>query len=55
VKLTIIQGDELLEKGLRLIHAVGRASKYPSFLSCLEYTGNTASDSYLALIGKGSK
>lgn len=51
----IIEGDDLLAAGLRLIHAVGRGSIHKPFYSCLSYKGNPNSDKYYALVGKGGK
>ncbi|CAD8045083.1 unnamed protein product [Paramecium primaurelia] len=53
VTSTLIEGDELLGVGLRLIHAVGRGSIHKPFYSCLSYKGNAESDKYYALVGKG--
>lgn len=50
---TLIEGDDLLGAGLRLIHAVGRGSIHKPFYSCLSYKGNADSDKYYALVGKG--
>ncbi|CAD8179532.1 unnamed protein product [Paramecium octaurelia] len=50
---TLIEGDDLLGAGLRLIHAVGRGSIHKPFYSCLSYKGNAESDKYYALVGKG--
>lgn len=49
----IIEGDDLLKAGLRLIHAVGRGSIHKPFYSCLSYKGNPNSEKYFALVGKG--
>jgi leucyl aminopeptidase len=36
----IIQGDELLEKGMNMIHAVGRTANSPPALAIVHYKGN---------------
>ena len=41
VKMTVYQGNELLEQGFRLLHAVGRASINQSAFVNLSYNGNT--------------
>ncbi|CAD8119712.1 unnamed protein product [Paramecium sonneborni] len=53
VTSTLIEGDELLTAGLRLIHAVGRGSIHKPFYSCLSYKGKPENDKYFALVGKG--
>jgi len=51
--MTVIQGDQLLDEGFRLMHAVGRASiNSPIFIN-LSYNGNFNTDEYHALVGKG--
>ena len=53
LELTIIKGDELVQKGFRLMHAVGRASRNaPTFIN-LKYNGNPESDEWVAFVGKG--
>lgn len=53
VKVVVIEGDELIEKGFRLLHAVGRASvNKPAFVN-LSYNGNPDSQDWLAFVGKG--
>lgn len=53
VKVVVIQGDELVEKGFRLLHAVGRASvNQPAFVN-LSYNGNPDSQDWVAFVGKG--
>ena len=52
-KLVVYEGDELLDQGFRLIHAVGRASvNKPAFIN-LSYNGNPDSKDWVAFIGKG--
>ena len=47
------EGEELLEQGFRLLHAVGRASiNAPAFVN-LSYKGNPNSDKWVAFVGKG--
>ncbi len=54
LKMTVIGGDQLKTKGLRLIHAVGRASKWKPQLIMLEYYGDKSRKNNLtALVGKG--
>lgn len=53
VKVVVIEGEELLEKGFRLIHAVGRASINKSAFVNLSYNGNPDSQEWLAFVGKG--
>jgi leucyl aminopeptidase len=53
LKLVVYQGEELLENGFRLVHAVGRASiNQPAFVN-LSYNGNPDSDKWVAFVGKG--
>jgi len=53
VKLVVYQGDELLEQGFRLLHAVGRASiNQPAFVN-LSYNGNPDAKDWVAFVGKG--
>lgn len=41
--MNVIKGDDLLNEGFRLMHAVGRASKNkPTFIN-LSYEGNPSS------------
>lgn len=53
VKLTAITGDDVVKKGLGLIHAVGRASRWAPRLLLLEYYGAGKSAPLRALVGKG--
>lgn len=53
ISLTIIKGDDLLEKEFRLMHAVGRASKNEPVFINLRYQGNPDSDEWVAFVGKG--
>jgi leucyl aminopeptidase len=52
-KLVVYEGDQLLEQGFRLVHAVGRASiNKPAFVN-LSHNGNPKSDQWVAFVGKG--
>ena len=53
VEHTIIQGDELLQHRLTLLHAVGKGSVQKPALVNLKYQGNPSSNQYFALVGKG--
>ena len=53
IKVTIIQGEDLLKERLNLIHAVGKGSCQKPALLNLAYTGNSPSTPYFSLIGKG--
>ena len=49
----MLKGNELLDNGFRLMHAVGRASRYePTFVN-IKYNGNKDSDNWVAFVGKG--
>ena len=51
--MTVFRGNQLLDQGFRLMHAVGRASiNEPIFIN-LSYNGNPNSDQYHAMVGKG--
>lgn len=53
LEITVFKGDELLDNGFRLMHAVGRASdNAPTFVN-LKYNGNKDSDDWVAFVGKG--
>ena len=53
LKLTVIQGEELLAKKINLIHAVGKGSAQPPLLLNIEYKGNPSSQEFIGLVGKG--
>ncbi|MFO0702991.1 MAG: M17 family peptidase N-terminal domain-containing protein [Candidatus Andersenbacteria bacterium] len=53
IRLTAITGDELRTRGLGLIHAVGRASRWAPRLLLLEYRGAGKKAPVRALVGKG--
>lgn len=53
LELTTFKGDELVQQGFRLMHAVGRASKNEPIFINLKYQGNPDSDSWVAFVGKG--
>jgi leucyl aminopeptidase len=51
--MTVICGDELKKEGLNLFHAVGRGSNKDPAMINLSYRGDSSSEEWLALIGKG--
>ncbi|KRX04630.1 hypothetical protein PPERSA_04445 [Pseudocohnilembus persalinus] len=54
VQIEVIRGKQLLEKGLNLMHAVGRASTSEPILVVLSYKGNPEHpEDVTALVGKG--
>lgn len=54
VKIETIVGKELQEKGLNLIHAVGKGGAHPPCLVVMKYEGNSEkSDDLVCFIGKG--
>ena len=54
IDLKVIEAEkELLDEGLRLLHAVGKGSEVGPALICLSYKGNPDSDEFMAMIGKG--
>lgn len=53
VEITVIKGQELLEKGFRLLHAVGRGSINEPIFVNLAYKGNPTSEDWVAFVGKG--
>ncbi len=53
VQLRFLEGDELLQQGLLLHHAVGRASANPPILINLAFMNNGSSEEVHALVGKG--
>lgn len=54
VGLKVFHGEkELLDEGLRLIHAVGKGSSEAPALINLTYNGNPDSEEYVAIVGKG--
>jgi len=53
VEVEVVVGDQLVERGLNLIHAVGRANVEPPALVDLVYRGNPDSQTMFSLVGKG--
>lgn len=54
VSIEVIRGDELAQKGLNLIHAVGKGSVHPPNMVTLSYKGNPENkDDVYGLVGKG--
>jgi leucyl aminopeptidase len=53
VEVEVVAGEELVHRGLNLIHAVGRANVEPPALVDLVYRGNPASKQVVSLVGKG--
>lgn len=53
VSITVIEGEDLLKHGLRLIHSVGKGADNPPCMVSLHYKGNAASEETHGLIGKG--
>ncbi|KRX00022.1 hypothetical protein PPERSA_00172 [Pseudocohnilembus persalinus] len=53
VSLEYLDAAQIKQKGMNLMYAVGQASKYQSYLVCMEYKGNKDSKEKLALVGKG--
>lgn len=53
VQVEVVVGDQLVERGLNLIHAVGRANVEPPALVDMVYRGNPDSNKMVSLIGKG--
>jgi len=51
--VTILTEKEILQKGLRLLYAVGQGSEYPPRLAIIEYRGNKASKDTTMIVGKG--
>ena len=51
--ITVIEGDDLLKEGFRLMHAVGRASVNKPVFVNLSYKGNPKSNTWTAFVGKG--
>lgn len=53
VQVEVIAGDSLVERGMNLIHAVGRANVEPPALVDLVYRGAPEKDQMISLVGKG--
>jgi len=53
VSYTSIEGDELLNRGYGLIHAVGRAAATPPCLLVLTHKGDGSNKKAVAIVGKG--
>ena len=53
LKFKTFRDSELLEENLNLIYAVGKGSPNKPGLITVEYHGDTSSDEFSALIGKG--
>lgn len=51
--IEVIQGDDLLARGMNLIHAVGKGSNLPPALIHLTYTPPGESKGRVAFVGKG--
>ncbi|HEY9722850.1 MAG TPA: leucyl aminopeptidase [Oscillatoriaceae cyanobacterium] len=49
----VIEGEDLVKEGLRLVHAVGRGSEMPPAFVTLEYRGAGKDAPVVALVGKG--
>ncbi len=50
--IEVITGNQLLDKRLNLIHAVGRASRHSPRLIIIDYPGNPRTSERIALVGK---
>lgn len=50
--IEVITGNQLLDKKLNLLHAVGRASRHSPRLIIIDYPGNPHSTERIALVGK---
>ncbi len=53
VKVTVMEEDELRERGMHLLLSVGHGSITPSKVAIMEWMGGKAGDAPLALVGKG--
>jgi probable aminopeptidase NPEPL1 len=53
VKVTMIEGDKLLEAGLRGIHAVGRGALAPARMLIAEWHQKDTEGPHVVLVGKG--
>ncbi len=53
MSLEIIRGEELLKRGLNLIHAVGRGYKEAPVLVDMYYKGDVSDKQVVSLVGKG--
>lgn len=53
LELTVLAGEQLLEEGLRMFHAVGRGSSRAPIMVNLAYRGDPDCPSWTAFVGKG--
>lgn len=53
MEVEVIAGESLVERGMNLIHAVGRANANPPALVDLLYRGAPEKDTVVSLVGKG--
>ncbi len=53
LKCTIIQGKDVLKKGMNLLYEVGKGSAHEPHLVMIEYYGNKTSKEKVVLAGKG--
>jgi leucyl aminopeptidase len=55
VKIDVIKGDDLLDKGMNLIHAVGRSARHGARCIVIHYEGDSSRSGEvdLAIVGKG--
>ncbi|MEL6120286.1 MAG: leucyl aminopeptidase [Pseudomonadota bacterium] len=53
LKITVLDEDELREKGMHLLLSVGHGSITPSKVAVMEWMGGKDGDAPLALVGKG--
>eukprot|EP01052_Picozoa_sp_SAG31_P037045 SAG31_NODE_4714_length_3012_cov_26.602815_2_plen_211_part_00 len=53
ISMSVVDVDEMQEKGMGLVYGVGRAAPSPPRIVYLQYMGNPESASTIALVGKG--
>lgn len=53
VEIEVIKGKELLDRGMNLIHAVGRANVHEPIMVDLVFKNDKDSNKMVSLIGKG--
>lgn len=53
VAVDIKDGNQLLDEGFGLIHAVGKGSEHPPVVITMTYNGGDSNDAPIALVGKG--
>ena len=53
VNVTLIQSEQLIEKGFSSVHAVGRGSAYPPCVAIMEWKGASNNAPRIGLAGKG--